>query len=62
MIGPPNQTPDIPKFPLDVIQIELYFINNKTMLILKNNQTKFASAFTIVARDAISITRTLKTY
>lgn len=56
------QLPEIPALPLDIVHIDLYFINNKTMLTIIDKFSKFAAAYTISSRDSINITKQIKTF
>lgn len=56
------QKPETPIVPLDIVHLDLYFINNKTMLTMIDKFSKFVAAYTVLTRDSISIVRELKTF
>jgi len=51
------QLTETPNKPLDIVHIDLYSINNKTILTIIDKFSKFAEGYTIPSRDSINITK-----
>lgn len=56
------QVPQIPALPLQIVHIDLYFINSAIMLTIIDKFSKFAAAYTIQNRNTITIITELKKF
>lgn len=56
------EKPETPSKPLDILHIDIYTINNKTILTILDKFSKFAAAYTLQSRTSILVVKSIKQY
>lgn len=54
--------PEIPNKPLDILHVDVYSINSQQILTIIDKFSKFAAAYTLNARNSLSIIKSIKHY